>query len=202
MVVCALLGVVAGVFVAPAVHPGAVFAVLTGWVVFAVSFCAWTVGVVARFDEHATADHARQEDPSVRAAHLLVTIASVASLAGVGLLLAAGKHHGSGVAEALLGVAAVGASWFVVHIVYTLRYAREYYGDGAGAQGIDFEGGEPDYFDFAYVAFDLGMTYQISDTNLKNRRMRRLVLGHSLLSYALGVGVVATAINAAVSLAG
>ena len=75
--------------------------------------------------------------------------------------------------------------------------------EAPAGNGIDFEGGEPDYYDFAYVAFDLGMTYQISDTNLKNRWVRRLVLQHTLLSYALGVGVgvVATAINLVVSLA-
>lgn len=81
------------------------------------------------------------------------------------------------------------------------RYARLYYGDEPGARGIDFEGGEPDYYDFAYVAFDLGMTYQVSDTTLKNRQMRRLVLAHTLLSYVLGVGVVATTLNLVVSLA-
>ena len=178
------------------------FSLMAGWLGGAALYCAWTWLTVRRFDAEQTRTHAREEDPSVAAADATVLVATVASLAGVGFLLAAGAHaNGSGVAEAVLGAASVVASWFCVHVVYVLRYARTWYGDGPGSRGIEFEGGEPDYYDFAYVAFDLGMTYQISDTNLKNRWMRRLVLGHTLLSYLLGVGVVATTINLVTSLA-
>lgn len=177
------------------------FDAMAGWTTAAVAFAVWTWLIVRGMDEHEAAEHAREEDPSVAASEVIVLVGTLASLGGVGLLLAAAGHHGSGTAESLLGAGSVLASWFLVHLVYTLRYAREYYGGGPGARGIDFEGGEPDYYDFAYVAFDLGMTYQIADTNLKNRQMRRIVLGHSLLSYLLGVGIVATTINLVVSLA-
>ena len=199
--VAALVGLIAA-SVAPALHPGLAFAVLTGWVVFAVVFIVWSWTLMRRLDENQTRAHVQLDDPSAPQSHVLVLLASVASLAGVGFLLAAGKSHGNGIPEATLGAGSIAASWLLVHLTYTLRYAREYYGDGPGAHGIDFSGEEPDYYDFAYVAFDLGMTYQISDTNLKNRYMRRIVLGHTLLSYLLGVGVVATAINLVVSLAG
>ena len=177
------------------------FDVMAGWTTAAFTLAAWTWLIVRGMDEHEAAEHAREEDPSVTASELVVLTGTVASLGGVGLLLAAAGHHSSGTPEALLGAGSVLTSWFLVHLVYTLRYAREYYGGGPGAHGIDFEGGEPDYYDFAYVAFDLGMTYQIADTNLKNRQMRRLVLAHTLLSYVLGVGVVATTLNLVVSLA-
>lgn len=176
------------------------FDVMVGWTAGAAVFGAWTWLTVRGMDPTDAAAHAREEDPSVAASDIIVIIATLASLAGVALLLLAGKKE-SGAPEAVLGLSSVVASWFLVHLTYMLRYARQYYGPAPAGNSIEFEGGEPDYYDFAYVAFDLGMTYQISDTNLKNRWVRRLVLQHTLLSYVLGVGVVATAINLVVSLA-
>ena len=177
------------------------FHVIAGWTAATTIYGLWTWLTVRSMNEHEAAEHAREEDPSVALSEATVIGGTVASLAGVGLLLAAGQHKSSGTPEALLGAGSVVASWFLVHLTYMARYARLYYGEEPGARGIDFEGGEPDYYDFAYVAFDLGMTYQISDTTLKNRQMRRLVLAHTLLSYVLGVGVVATTLNLVVSLA-
>lgn len=200
LVVCILFGVAVALAAFAADRPLA-FGVMSGWAGGAVLHCLWVWLVARGFDAPQTADHAQEEDPSVVVADLTVLAASVASLGGVGFLLSAGGPQGQNVPEALLGAGCVVAAWFVVHLAYMLRYARLYYGDGPAAGGIDFEGGEPDYWDFAYVAFDLGMTYQISDTSLKNRWMRRVVLKHTLLSYALGAGVIATTINLVVSLA-
>lgn len=200
LVVALAVGTVAG-SLTTVLGRSVAFDVMAAWTVGAAVYGAWTWLVVRPMDERDTATHARQEDPSVALSEATVLGGTLASLAGVGLLLVAGRHKSSSNPEALLGTGSVIASWFLVHLTYMARYARLYYGNEPGARGIDFEGGEPDYYDFAYVAFDLGMTYQIADTNLKNRQMRRLVLGHSLLSYLLGVGVVATTINLVVSLA-
>lgn len=200
LVISVIVGVLAAFVTIAVADRTIVFDVMTGWTVGAIVVSAWTWLNVRGMNPTQAAEHAREEDPSVAGADATVIIATMASLAGVGLLLVAGKHK-TGTAEAVLGTASVVASWFLVHLMYMLRYARQYYGPAPASNGIDFEGGEPDYYDFAYVAFDLGMTYQISDTNLKNRWVRRLVLQHTLLSYALGVGVVATAINLVVSLA-
>jgi uncharacterized membrane protein len=87
----------------------------------------------------------------------------------------------------------VGA-WLVVHTVYTTWYALLYYSHDRG--GIDFNQGEPPaYADFAYLAFTLGMTYQVSDTDLQTRPIRATALRHALLSYLLGAVVLATVIN-------
>ena len=92
------------------------------------------------------------------------------------------------------GVATVVVSWAVVHVVFTLRYAHEYYSDPAG--GIDFKNDEPpDYQDFAYVAFTIGMTFQISDTDIQARVIRRSVLRHALLAYVFGAVILAVTIN-------
>jgi uncharacterized membrane protein len=99
-----------------------------------------------------------------------VVSASVCSLVPVGLtVLSAGRHHGTDkVLLILLATSVVALSWALVHTVYALRYGDLYYATPTG--GIDFnDSGEPDYRDFAYLALTIGMTYQVSDTNLTTR---------------------------------
>ena len=95
-----------------------------------------------------------------------------------------------------MGIATIVISWLVVHTVYTLRYADLYYRPPTG--GIDFKSGreyEPDYHDFAYTAFTIGMTYQVSDTDVRSPLMRRNVLRHALLSFLFGAVILATTVN-------
>jgi uncharacterized membrane protein len=90
-------------------------------------------------------------------------------------------------------------SWGLVHTVFSLRYARSYYSRPVG--GIDFnEDDPPTYLDFAYLAFTIGMTFQVSDTNLMNKKIRRVALSHALLSYLFGAVIVALVINVVSSL--
>ena len=92
-----------------------------------------------------------------------------------------------------LAVAAVVLAWLTVHTVFTLRYARLYF---QAHGGIDFHHADrPDYRDFAYVAFTVGMTYQVSDTDLTTKTVRRAALGHALLSFLFGTAIVAMTIN-------
>jgi uncharacterized membrane protein len=86
-------------------------------------------------------------------------------------------------------------SWAVVHTVFALRYAHEYYTPPVG--GIDFKSGEyePDYGDFAYLAFTVGMTFQVSDTDVGSRSVRRTVLRHALISYLFGAVILALVVN-------
>jgi uncharacterized membrane protein len=99
----------------------------------------------------------------------------------------------------LIGVAVltVVLSWTVVNTVYTLRYADLHF--ASGAVGIAFgdsaEQEPPTYRDLAYVAFTIGMTYQVSDTTVRDSRIRRTVLSHALLSYLFGVVIVGGAVN-------
>ena len=90
-------------------------------------------------------------------------------------------------------------SWATVHTIYTLRYARAYFGRPAG--GIDFnEKDGPAYLDFAYLSFTIGMTFQVSDTDLSTKAIRRIALGHALISYLFGAIIVALSINVVASL--
>src|SRR3954452_1727910 len=154
-----------------------------------------------RADAAATARLAVREDPTRPVADLVVQAAAIASLAAVGVVLVqAGHRHGAEqVLLAALGVVSVVLSWFVIHTVYTLRYARLYYTPPEG--GVQFNSSEPPCFsDFAYLAFTLGMTFQVSDTNLETNRFRKLALGHTLLSYLFGTVILAATVNLIVSL--
>jgi uncharacterized membrane protein len=181
------------------------YAPATGWIVAAVVYLAWTWLIVWRLDSDGTRAHATKygdDDSTPWILDLAVLFASVASLGGVGYLLVAGS--GGDVAAAVIGGLTVVAAWLTVHTVYMLRYARLYYG-GDAPGGIDFHDGDdyqPDYGDFAYLAFTLGMTYQVSDTDLVDRPVRMAALRHALLSFLLGAIILAITINLVASLLG
>ena len=173
------------------------FAVVGGWAASAAIFLAivWSYVIGCSADETALA--ATAQDDTRSEAGALIVLSSLMSLGGVvfGLVRAA-KLSGwrEGVLTAL-SVFVVVLSWAVVHTVFMLRYAHEFYSDGHGT-GIDFgEGGKPDYLDFAYLAFTVGMTFQVSDTQVVSRAIRRTVLRQALLSYVFGTVIVAVTIN-------
>jgi uncharacterized membrane protein len=148
-----------------------------------------------------TKAHARAEDFSHATTDIVVLAASVASLVAIGAtLLQAGRDHGADKALLiLLAVTVVALSWATVHTLYTVRYGDLYYGDPIG--GIDFNDDEPpEYRDFAYLALTIGMTFQVSDTNLTTKPMRRAVIRHAFLSFVFGTVIVALAINTVASL--
>lgn len=173
---------------------------LIGWDVAAALFVLWVWTSAGRFDPEETTRFSTREDDSRLSAQLLVVSACVVSLVGVGfdLLKASQAGTGSGhVALILAAVATVILSWATVHTVYALRYAHEYYARPP-VGGIDFKSGQdyqPDYRDFAYVAFVVGMTFQVSDTDINHRTVRRTVLAHSLLAYLFGAVILAVTIN-------
>ncbi len=188
--IAGVVGVAAAVVAGAAV--GWRYASAAGWTAAATVFVVGTWSVIGRMGPEQTAAHATREDPARSLTDVIVLLASIASLAGVMYLLAA--ESGGEALSAGLGVASVVAAWVVVHTVFTVRYALLYYSDEPG--GIDFNGSEqPDYADFAYVAFTLGMTYQVSDTSLRGRRVRATALRHALLSYFLGAVVLAAVVN-------
>lgn len=197
-----VVGITAAAVVAATI--GWPYAPAAGWIVVAAIYVAWTWALIARMDVEQTRDHAcrrHEEDATRRWSSMIVVLASVASLAGVGYLLIAANSKSGGIFAAVVGVLSVAASWFAVHTVFTLRYARLYYLDKAA--GIDFhQHGDPTYADFAYVAFTIGMTYQVSDTELNAREIRSTALAQAMLSYLLGAIILAVTINLIAGLAG
>jgi uncharacterized membrane protein len=175
---------------------------LLAWDTGAAVFCAWVWIAVRGADAETTQRIATREDNSHPAADIVLITASAASLLGVGfaLLKASGESGSTRALTTSVAVATVVLSWLAVHTVFTLRYAHLYYAEDGG---IDFHNGQaPDYSDFAYVAFTLGMTYQVSDTDLTSHRIRTTALRHALLSYLFGISVIAITINVVAGLLG
>jgi uncharacterized membrane protein len=172
-------------------------AVLLGWDVSALTFVIWVWSSVARFTPSETRELATREDDGRVATPVLLLSASVVSLVGVALALfkASNSNTPDQAGLTVAAVVTVALSWAVVHTVFTLRYAHEYYTAPEG--GIDFKADneDPDYQDFAYLAFTIGMTFQVSDTDVQGRKIRRTVLKHSLLSYLFGSVILAVVIN-------
>ena len=95
-----------------------------------------------------------------------------------------------------LAIGTVVLSWAFTHTIFALHYAHAFYGEHLRKSGLTFPGdGQPDYWDFVYFAFVIGMTFQVSDVEISSRRIRRLALVHGLLSFALNTFVVALTIN-------
>ncbi|MBV8949808.1 MAG: DUF1345 domain-containing protein [Actinobacteria bacterium] len=174
--------------------------VLAGWVAAASVLTGRVWVSILPADAARTAAMATSEDNSRAAADLVLLGASVTSLVAVGFALvkAANATPGGETAITALAIAAVVLGWLSVHTIFTLRYARLYY---QAERGIDFHHSDrPDYRDFAYVSFTVGMTYQVSDTDLTTKTIRRAALGHALLSFLFGTSILAMMINIVASL--
>jgi uncharacterized membrane protein len=192
LVVAAAIGVAAGV--AAALPLGFEFGPVVTWLAAATTYLLWTWTAIGRMDAATTRERATREDPTVGTAHVVLLVASIASLGGVALLVVASTRS-EDLLAAVLGALSVAVSWLTVHPIYTLGYAAVYYAPPERG-GIDFNQQEPPaYSDFAYVAFTLGMTYQVSDTTISDTTIRGMVLRQSLLSYVLGAVVIATTVN-------
>lgn len=172
------------------------YAAVIGWAAASVTFVAWVWLLVGRMDAGTTASHATREDPSRGLAGLLLIVASLASLAAILVLLVRTNNASNTeqIVAAVFAVLSVALSWLLIHTLFTLRYAELYYTGIDG--GVDFNQKDPPrYGDFAYLAFTLGMTFQVSDTNLTTHAVRMTALRHGLLSYLFGSVILATLIN-------
>jgi uncharacterized membrane protein len=177
-------------------------AALTAEDVAALVYVVWVWVTIAGADAAATARIARTEDASRAAAEAVLVGAGAASLVAVAFTLGQAGRAGPperGLLTAL-AIASVALAWTSVHTTYLLRYARLYYSPPDG--GIEFHGESPDYVDFAYLALTIGMTFQVSDTDLTAKRVRRGALHHALLSYVFGTVIVAITVSSVAALLG
>lgn len=199
LIAALLAGVVAAI---ACIAAGATaFSPLVAWDVTVLVYGCWVWLTVGRMDEKATKSHALNEDPGRAVADIVLLLAAIASIGGV-VVLMIDASNASGLTKAadiFVGLISIALSWMMVHTVYTLKYARLYYGRPQG--GVNYnEKGLPCYGDFAYLAFTLGMTFQVSDTNLQTKEIRATALRHALLSYVFGTFIIATTINTLASL--
>jgi len=176
--------------------------------VFCVLFLAWLT--ILTTPVHKLRSRAKEQDVSRLVIFVFVVVAACAALFAVGFLISVNKAElrGHFTAHLLLALGTVIFSWSVVHTAFGLRYAHAFYGDSdeAGADkhagGLLFPGSKqmPDYFDFAYFSFVIGMTCQVSDVQITSRRMRRLTLVQSVLSFGFNTVILALLINTVSSL--
>lgn len=153
---------------------------------------------------------ARIQDEAKGTILALTVGAMVFSMAAIGIELGGLKEVPPAAVQAHIALAAVSiiCSWPVTHTIFALHYAHAYYGDAdlatdndADAGGLEFPGGgQPDYWDFLYFAFVIGMTCQTSDVQVTGRGMRRLCLAQGVLSFVFNTVILAMSINIAAGL--
>ncbi len=165
------------------------FLALVAWDVLALTFTILTWVELWRMSPAQTEEDADREEPPVDVVTMLVVSGALASLGVVGFLMTQKL-------AIWFGIVTVVISWLAVHTLFALTYARIYFSEKPRG-GIDFNesGYIPQYSDFAYVAFTVGMSFAISDTNLTSARMRKAALAHGLLSFVFGSVIVASVVN-------
>ncbi|SDH05705.1 DUF1345 domain-containing protein [Microbacterium pygmaeum] len=198
VVVRGVAALLVGLAVGAAITPFLGFAagLLAGWAALSLTNVSWVLLMVWGMDAAQTRDHARSEDPGRAVARVIAVAGSVVSLGAVAVVLL--QTRGASELESFLlagiAVVSVAGSWALIQVDYMLRVAAVYYADPVG--GIDFnQDDEPMYTDFAYFSVGLGMTYQVSDTDVRTNAIRRIVIAQTLLAYLFGAVILATVIN-------
>ncbi len=170
------------------------------WVSFAFSFIcvSWTVFFKLPVEE--IIKIANKEDGGRLFVLSFTLITSFASMFAVVLLMTSDKVPQYETLSIIIALAGMTLSWILVHTLFTFHYAHLYYFEGKDDtpddEALDFPGGsKPDYLDFAYFSFIIGMTFQVSDVQINSRQTRRTALAHSLLAFILNTFVVALTIN-------
>jgi uncharacterized membrane protein len=145
------------------------------------------------------------QDSSRTFLFIFITTAAVASLGAIVYLLKStkGLPDLAKNEHILLSITAVMISWWLLHTIYTLRYAHLYYDPAVDIDGINkAQGGlqfpgkdEPDFLDFVFFSVGVGMTFQVSDVNIMSRRIRRVCTVHAILSFAFNTAILALSIN-------
>ena len=175
---------------------------LLGWCVGAAVYLvlAWWLAEV--FDAKNTRQRAQAQDESSMVLFGVMVVAVLACVSSITLLLQQVKQlEGTQrVLHMALAMVALALSWLFIQTIFAFRYAHRYYQeekrDEPDGPGLVFPNqANPDYFDFLYYSFVIGMTSQVSDVQVSSREMRRLTLGHGILSFAFNVLIVALTIN-------
>jgi uncharacterized membrane protein len=182
---------------------------LVTWVAFALAIIIMDWIIIFNAHPKEIRKIAKLQDSSRTLIFLFVIAAAIISLGAILFLLKSTKGQaGTDITgHILLAMASVIVSWWLVHTLFTMRYAHLYYdtntdeGTETPVGGLQFPNEtEPDYLDFVYFSFVIGMTFQVSDVEVSDRIIRRLVFMHGLVSFAFNTAIVALSINVVSSL--
>ena len=175
---------------------------LIGWNAGALTYLLLAWLAVSRADAGMTRVRAQLYDQSGYVIFLLVVVASTASVVAIGFIVGDAKALSlpSRVAHLTLAIVAMLLSWLLIHTLFAFHYAHRYYWRERPSEdhirGLRFPGEkEPDYLDFVYYSFVVGMTSQVSDVAVVARHMRRLTLIHGVLSFVFNIAILAMSLN-------
>jgi uncharacterized membrane protein len=184
-------------------------AAIAGWNAFAVVILVADWITIRTTPQRVIRDRAKQEDLSRLLVFIFVVVACFAALCAVVFFVRVhkGQMHQHFLLHLLFTLSTVISAWALLHTVYSFRYAHAFYG-GSDEPGVNRHAGglnfpaerSPDYFDFAYFSFVIGMTCQVSDVQITSRRLRRITLFHSVLSFGFNTLILALLINTVSSL--
>lgn len=178
------------------------FSLAVCWDAFCFTYIAFSIGTFYRMEHQEIRKICAREDISTWLLFGLIIGTSFFSLLMVLTLF--DDIHSWNVNPMYSGIACtivIVTSWIMVHLAFTFRYAHLYYGDDnkryeQHARGLTFPDDEqPDYFDFAYFSFVIGMTFQVSDVVITSKGVRRLVLLHSLISFVFNTVIIALTVS-------
>src|SRR6185295_17525510 len=176
--------------------------VMIGWNVFSLCMIIMSWITFSITTSQQIREQAKVQDSSRALIFSTVLISTFASFFAVVLLLLTKKEYKSTEAlHLIIAIAGMLFSWVLIHTIFTLRYAHIFYGDDevkpeTHAAGLEFpDDKKPDYLDFAYFAFVVGMTFQVSDVQVTSKRLRRLVMLHGILAFGYNTIMIALTIN-------
>jgi len=172
---------------------------LVGWDIGVALYLVLAGHVIATAEINDIRQHAEEQDEGQSAILMLSVAAALASLIAIVRELRPDAANGTGAqaAQVLLAGVTILLSWAFIHTIFALHYAHEYY-DVHAPGGLAFPGEhEPDYWDFIYFSFVIGMTSQVSDVAVTSQRLRRLAVAHGVLSFIFNVALLALTINVA-----
>jgi uncharacterized membrane protein len=173
---------------------------LLSWDIALAFYMMWTLAMMASAPVAEIRKHAALQDEGALALMILTIASALVSLGAIFFELAAGGDEKPGVWPHLIAIATVVLSWAFIHTIFALHYAYDFYGDGKRANGLKFPGDDkPDYWDFMYFSFVVGMTFQVSDVAVTNKWIRRSVVAHGIVSFFYTTTVVALTVNMAAS---
>ncbi len=171
---------------------------LLGWDTGLALYLGIVYWTVARSEANHIRGHAAKEDEGRVAILALTVTATLVSLAAIVVLLGGGEGK-SDPAQLALAIGTIFLSWGFVHSIFGLHYAHEFYSESPQG-GLKFPGGDkPDYWDFVYFSFVVGMTFQVSDVQVTSRRIRRTVTAHAIVAFLFNVTLLAIMVNIAAS---
>ncbi len=177
---------------------------VAAWDAFALPALALTWVTILTLRPAQIRQVAQREDPGRAGSLTLVVLGASVALLAVVVLLQSSRRMDIGEERLALALAlpAVAMAWSLTHTVFTLRYAHLFYSNHTGAPGLLFPDREtvPDYLDFAYYAFTIGMAAQTADVSVCSRPMRRLTLLHAIISFGFNTAVITLSISAITAL--